>query len=78
MGSGFVRGNYYHNKDTYKLTHEPMNPYNMKIISSCFKLTPNSVRTPEMASRAMEAFVAPIAAITMAIAETADLLILHS
>ena len=54
-----------------------MNPYNIKLILSCSKPTPNSIRTPEVASRAMEALATPTAAIAMAIAETAHLLILH-
>ena len=54
-----------------------MNPYNKKLILSCFKPTPNSVKTPKMVSQATEALAAPTAAITMEIAEIAHLLILH-
>ena len=54
-----------------------MNPYNTKLILSWFKPTPNSVRTPEVASQAMEVLAAPTTAITMVIAETAHSLILH-
>ena len=54
-----------------------MNQYNTKLILSCPGQTPNSVRTPEVASRAMEALAAPTAVIAMAIAETADSLILQ-
>ena len=54
-----------------------MNPYNTKLILSCFKQVPNSIRTPEVTSQATEALVAPTAAIAMVIVETAHLLILH-
>ena len=54
-----------------------MNPYNTKLILSCLKPTPNSVRTPGVTSRAIEALTAPTVAITMVIAETAHLSILH-
>ena len=48
-----------------------MNPYNTELILSCFKPTPNSVRTPEVASQTMEALAAPTVAIAMVIVETA-------
>ena len=54
-----------------------MHPYNTKLISSCPKQTSNSVWAPEMAKRAMEAPATLTVAIRMAIAETADLVILH-
>ena len=41
------------------------------------QIIPYSVRTPKVASRAMEALVAPTAAIAIAIAETAHSLIFH-
>ena len=54
-----------------------MNLYNTKLISACPKQTPNSVRTPEVASRAMDALAAPTVAIVMVIVETVDSLILR-
>ena len=54
-----------------------MTPYNTKLTSPCPKQIPNSVRTPEVASRAMEALATPTAAIAMAIMEITDLLIFH-
>ena len=55
-----------------------MNPYDTKLILSCPKQTPNSVRMPLETSLTMKALVAPTAAIAMAIAEINHLLILHS
>ena len=49
----------------------------MKLILSCPKPTPNSVRMLEVASLAMEALAAPTAAIAIAIAEIAHSLTLH-
>ena len=44
-----------------------MNSCNTKVILSYLKQTPNKVKTSEKADQAMEALVAPTAAIAMAI-----------
>ena len=54
-----------------------MNLYNTKLILSCPKQTPRSVRIPEEVDPAKEALTANAAAIAMSITETAHLLILH-
>ena len=64
--SGFVRGNYYRNQDTY----------NSKFISSCSKLTPTplmvrtTTRSPEEVDGAKEGPVAVAVEITVTVGET--------
>ena len=59
------------------LLNQHMNSYNIKLVLSSLKQTPNSVRVLVKARRAMEALVAPTAVAAMAIMETAHLLLLH-
>ena len=80
IGPGFVRGNYYCNKDTYKLN---IDLYNTKLILSCLKLTPTPTmvrtrtRSPEEMDGAKEDPAVVAGAIAMTVAETTRLQNIH-